>query len=84
VVPGRWFRIVPVDDLVRLARIRIDHLGLRLDRIWIDVRAEMMVEPPPALRPHLRRIVQAVTDRNSRLVYRFRSQHRIEGQRIPY
>lgn len=70
VVPGGWLRIVPADELVRLARIRVD-LPVELDHIWkIDVR-KTLVEPPPELRPHLRRIVGAVTNR-SRLVYSYR------------
>jgi hypothetical protein len=80
VVPGGWFRIMPADELVRLARIRVD-LPVGLDYIWkIDVR-KTMVEPPPALRPHLRRIVGAVTDR-SRLVYNFRGR-RVSKDDIP-
>jgi hypothetical protein len=70
VVPGGWFRIVPSDDLTRLARIRVD-VPVELDHIWkIDVR-KTTVEPPPALRPHLKRIVGEVTTR-SRRVYTFR------------
>lgn len=70
VVPGGWFRIVPADELVRLARIRVD-VPIELDHIWkIDIR-KTMVEPPGALRPHLKRIVGAVQLR-SRNVYRHR------------
>jgi hypothetical protein len=80
VVPGGWFRIVPADELVRLARIRVN-LPIELDHIWkLDVR-KTMVEPPLALRPHLRRIIGAVTDR-SRLVYKFRGQ-RVSKDDIP-
>lgn len=67
VVPGGWFRIVPADDLVRLARIRVD-VPVELDHIWkVDVR-KATAEPPSALRDHLKRIVgQAAT--RSRRVY---------------
>lgn len=67
VVPGGWFRIVPADDLVRLARIRVD-VPVELDHIWkVDVR-KATAEPPAALRDHLKRIVgQAAT--RSRRVY---------------
>ncbi len=67
VVPGGWFRIVPADDLVRLARIRVD-VPVELDHIWkVDVR-KATAEPPAALRGHLKRIVgQAAT--RSRRVY---------------
>jgi hypothetical protein len=67
VVPGGWFRIVPSDDLIRLARIRVD-VPVELDHLWkIDIR-KAIAEPPPALRPHLGRIVGAVATR-SRKVY---------------
>lgn len=66
-VPGGWFRIVPVDDLVRLARIRID-VPVELDHLWkVDIR-KAVSEPPQALRPHLRRMVGEVATR-SRKVY---------------
>jgi hypothetical protein len=80
VVPGGWFRIVPADELVRLARIRVD-VPVELDHIWkIDVR-KTTVEPPPLLRDHLRRIVGAVTNR-SRLVYGFRGR-RVSNDEVP-
>lgn len=67
VVPGGWFRIVPTDDLIRLARIRVD-VPVELDHLWkIDIR-KAIAEPPPQLRPHLKRIVGAVAAR-SRNVY---------------
>jgi hypothetical protein len=67
VVPGGWFRIVPADDLVRLARIRID-VPVELDHLWkVDIR-KAVSEPPQALRPHLRRMVGEVATR-SRKVY---------------
>jgi hypothetical protein len=70
VVPGGWFRIVPSDELVRLARIRVD-VPVELDHIWkIDVR-KTLAEPPVAIRPGLKRIVGAVTTR-SRMVYTHR------------
>ncbi len=70
VVPGGWFRIVPADELVRLARIRVD-VPVELDHIWkVDVR-KTMAEPPAAIRPGLKRIVGAVTSR-SRKVYTHR------------
>ena len=67
VVPGGWFRIMPSDDLIRLARIRVD-IPVELDHLWkIDIR-KAFAEPPPALRPHLKRIVGDVVTR-SRKVY---------------
>jgi Histidine kinase-, DNA gyrase B-, and HSP90-like ATPase len=79
VVPGGWFRIVPSDELIRLARVRVD-VPVELDRLWkIDIR-KTVVEPPAALRPHLRRIVGAVTLR-SRRVYSYRGSPEAEEER---
>jgi len=65
VVPGGWFKIVPADELIRLARIRVD-VPVELDHLWkIDIR-KAVAEPPPALRPHLKRIVGDVTLRSAR------------------
>jgi len=81
VVPGGWFRIVPADELVRLARVRVD-VPVALDHIWnIDIR-KASAEPPPALRPHLRRIVGDVTSR-SRRVYTHKGTPRHDGDRVP-
>lgn len=80
VVPGGWFRIVPADELVRLARVRVD-VPVALDHIWkIDIR-KATAEPPPALRPHLRRIVGDVTAR-SRRVYTHKGT-RTDIDRVP-
>jgi len=80
VVPGGWFRIVPADELVRLARIRVD-VPIELDHIWkVDVR-KTLSEPPSAIRPGLRRIVGAVTTR-SRMVYTHRGTP-VDVDRIP-
>lgn len=69
-VPGGWYRIVPSDELIRLARIKVD-VPIELDHLWkVDVR-KTMAEPPIALRPNLKRIVGAVTNR-SKAVYKHR------------
>ncbi|MBF0185834.1 MAG: ATP-binding protein [Magnetococcales bacterium] len=69
-VPGGWYRIVPADELVRLARIKVD-VPVELDHLWkVDVR-KTMAEPPIDLRPNLKRIVGAVTTR-SKAVYKHR------------
>jgi hypothetical protein len=81
VVPGGWFRIVPSDDLVRLARVRVD-VPVELDHIWkVDIR-KTIVEPPQALRPHLKRIVGDVTLR-SRRVYAHKGSPRSDTERFP-
>lgn len=81
VVPGGWFRIVPSDQLARLARVRVD-VPVALDHIWkVDVR-KVAAEPPPALRPHLKRIVGEVTER-SRRVYTFKGTSRAGSEQVP-
>lgn len=80
VVPGGWFRIVPSDDLIRLARIRVD-LPVELDHLWkIDIR-KAIAEPPPALRPHLKRLVGTVAMR-SRKVYTYKGSPEDDRQRV--
>lgn len=81
VVRGGWFRIVPSDDLIRLARVRID-VPVELDHLWkIDIR-KAIAEPPPLLRPHLRRIVGGVVTR-SRKVYTHKGLPADESERVP-
>jgi len=80
VVPGGWFRIVPADQLVRLARVRVD-VPVELDHLWkVDIR-KTVAEPPAALRPHLKRIVGDVTLR-SRRVYTHKGAPAREADRI--
>lgn len=81
VVPGGWFKIVPADELIRLARIRVD-VPVELDHLWkVDIR-KAVAEPPPALRPHLKRIVGDVTLR-SRKVYKHKGSPESDSDRIP-
>lgn len=81
VVPGGWFRIVPSDDLIRLARVRVD-VPVELDHLWkVDIR-KTVAEPPVALRPDLRRIVGAATMR-SRRVYSHKGTPQQLDNRIP-
>ena len=81
VVPGGWFRIVPADELVRLARVRVD-VPVALDHIWkVDIR-KATAEPPPSLRPYLRRIVGDVTSR-SRRVYTHKGTSQHDVDRVP-
>jgi hypothetical protein len=81
VVPGGWFRIVPADDFVRLARIKID-VPVELDHLWkVDIR-KAVAEPPHALRPHLKRIVGEVATR-SRKVYTHRGLPAPDADQVP-
>jgi hypothetical protein len=80
VVPGGWFRIVPSDELIRLARVRVD-VPVELDHLWkVDIR-KTVAEPPVALRPHLRRIVGDVTLR-SRRVYTHKGSPQADAERV--
>lgn len=80
VVPGGWFRIVPADELIRLARVRVD-VPVELDHLWkVDIR-KTVAEPPPALRPHLKRIVGQATGR-SRRVYSHKGTPAFSSDRI--
>jgi hypothetical protein len=81
VVPGGWFRIVPSDDLIRLARVRVD-VPVELDHLWkVDIR-KTVAEPPSALRADLRRIVGAATLR-SRRVYSHKGTPQQIDDRVP-
>ena len=81
VVPGGWYRIVPADDLMRLARVRVD-VPVELDHLWkVDIR-KTVAEPPAALRPDLRRIVGQATLR-SRRVYTHKGTKQLGEDRIP-
>jgi hypothetical protein len=81
VVPGGWFKIVPADELIRLARIRVD-VPVELDHLWkVDIR-KAVAEPPPALRQHLKRIVGDVTLR-SRKVYKHKGSPESDADRVP-
>lgn len=81
VVPGGWFRIVASDELIRLARVRVD-VPVELDHLWkVDIR-KTIAEPPAALRPHLKRIVGDVTLR-SRRVYTHKGSPKTEAERVP-
>lgn len=72
---------MPSDELVRLARVRVD-LPVELDHLWkIDIR-KTVAEPPAALRPHLRRIVGDVTLRSCR-VYTHKGSARTDADGIP-
>jgi hypothetical protein len=81
VVPGGWFRIVPSDELVRLARVRVD-VPIELDHLWkLDIR-KTVVDPPRELRQGLRRIVGQAASR-SRKIYQFRGNASRENGRRP-
>jgi len=78
VVPGGWHRIVPSEDTARLARVRVD-VPVELDHIWkVDVR-KASAEPPPKLRPHLKRLVETAINRSRNVIT-----HRIRPPRTDH
>lgn len=55
VIWGTWFRIVPKDDLGKLARVRVD-IPNSLDHLWsLDIKKSTAV-PPPEVKAVLRRL----------------------------
>ena len=60
IIRGTWFGIARQAELTKLARVRIDFPNT-LDSAWkIDVR-KAMVQTPPAVRSHLRNLVERLT-----------------------
>ncbi|WP_448638645.1 ATP-binding protein [Geodermatophilus sp. URMC 63] len=56
VIWGTWFRLVPKDDLAKLARVRVD-IPNSLDHLWsLDIKKSAAV-PPLEIRDQLRRTV---------------------------
>ncbi len=67
---GSWFRLMPISDANRLARVRID-IGNENDHIWqVDVK-KSRVNPPSKIRNELKRIISRITEKSSK-VYRGR------------
>lgn len=70
VIWGTWFRIVPKEELGKLARVRVD-IPNTLDHLWaLDIKKSAAV-PPPAIRAELRRVVDRIVE-PSRAVHRYR------------
>ncbi len=61
-----WFRMAPQQRLTQLARVRID-IGNDSDAAWkIDV-LKASASPPPALRSHLRQIIESLGGKSKRV-----------------
>ena len=59
VIWGTWFRIVPKDDLGKLARVRVD-IPNTLDHLWsLDIK-KSTAAPPPEVRKVLRRLAEKI------------------------
>lgn len=78
---GTWFRLAPQHRLTQLARVRID-IGNESDVAWkIDV-LKASAAPPPALREHLRRLIESLGGK-SRRVYQKRGAKLTEENPLP-
>lgn len=70
VIWGTWFRLVPKDDLGKLARVRVD-IPNTLDHLWsLDIKKSAAV-PPEAIKEQLRRTVDRILG-PSRTVHLYR------------
>jgi hypothetical protein len=67
---GTWFRILPRDELGKLARVQVD-LPNSLDHLWaLDIK-KSAAAPPPGVRRRLAQIAGHIID-PSRRTHRFR------------
>jgi hypothetical protein len=70
---GTWFRIIPRDELAKLARVQVD-IPNTLDHLWsLDVK-KSSASPPPEVRRRLVRIADRIVG-PSRRVYKYRGRH---------
>lgn len=67
---GTWFRIMPRDELGKLARVRVD-MPNTLDHLWsLDIK-KSSAAPPPEVTRRLKQIAERIVG-PSRRVHRFR------------
>lgn len=70
VIWGTWFRILPKDDLAKLARVRVD-VPNTLDHLWaLDIKKSAAL-PPPEVKMRLKRVADRII-KPSRSVYLYR------------
>ena len=66
VIWGTWFRILPREDLGKLARVRVD-VPNSLDHLWaLDIK-KSAAQPPPVVRNRLRRIAERIVQPSKRV-----------------
>ena len=72
VIWGTWFRILPREDLGKLARVRVD-VPNSLDHLWaLDIK-KSAAQPPPVVRSRLKRIADQIIQPSKRVhLYRGR------------
>ena len=79
VIWGTWFRILPKDDLAKLARVRVD-VPNTLDHLWaLDIKKAAAL-PPPEVKSRLKRVADRII-KPSRNVHLYRG--RPEAQADP-
>tara|TARA_R100000789_G_C3022885_1_gene153887 strand:- start:3482 stop:4954 length:1473 start_codon:yes stop_codon:yes gene_type:complete len=62
---GTWFRLAPMSDANRLARVLID-IGNESDHLWkVDVKKSRII-PPSKIRNELKRVIDQITTRSKR------------------
>ena len=67
---GTWFRIIPRDELGKLARVQVD-MPNTLDHLWaLDIK-KSAASPPPAVRRRLAQIADRIVG-PSRRVHKYR------------
>lgn len=70
VIWGTWFRILPKDDLAKLARVRVD-VPNTLDHLWaLDIKKAAAL-PPPEVKTRLKRVADRII-KPSRNVHLYR------------
>lgn len=70
---GTWFRIIPRDELGKLARVRVD-MPNTLDHLWaLDIK-KSSASPPPEVRRRLAQIADRIVG-PSRRVHKYRGRH---------
>lgn len=66
VIWGTWFRLVPKDDLGKLARVRVD-IPNTLDHLWsLDIKKSAAV-PPTDIKDQLKRLVDRIVHPSQRV-----------------
>ena len=70
---GTWFRIIPRDELGKLARVQVD-IPNTLDHLWaLDIK-KSSASPPPEVRRRLAQIADRIVG-PSRRVHKYRGRH---------
>ncbi len=70
---GTWFRIIPRDELGKLARVQVD-MPNALDHLWaLDIK-KSSAAPPPEIRRRLAQIAERIVG-PSRRVHKYRGRH---------